>query len=127
MERCGNLLSWCVDHWKSITAIAGSTFTAGTALLAWRNKCKEARRAKADIEVDSRVIEALQNRDLWGRPRPFTGAGDRGVRSGEIAEALSLDTDIVIESLERLEVQGRVRCGDGTLGDPAPYWFILHR
>jgi len=129
MERFGNLLRWCIDHWRSwgITAIVGSAVTACTWFLARRKEWKEARRAKAESALDSKVIRALQNRDLWGPPRGWTGAGDPLVRSAEMAEALSLDCDAVIDSLERLEARGRVRNAGGTLNNPATCWHILHR
>jgi len=124
-----SLFRWCIDHWKSwgIPTIFGSIAAAGTWVLARRREWKEARRAKADSAIDSQVFRALQNRDLWGAQRPTTGAGDRLVRSAEIAEALSLDWDVVADSLERLEAKGRVRNAGGTLDNPAPYWFALHR
>jgi hypothetical protein len=127
--RLENLLRWCVDHWESwgVTAIIASLAGGGAWLLARRKEWKEARRAKAERAIDDRVIRALQNPDLWAGPRPFTGAGDRGVRSTELAEALSLDQEVVIGSLDRLEARGRVRNAGGTLGNPAPYWHILHR
>ena len=121
-------MRWCIDHWKSwgITALVGSAAAAGTWFLARRNEWKEARRAKSDSAVDSEVIRALQNRDLWTGQRVRTGAGDPLLRSAKIAEALSLDCDAVADSLERLEARGRVGKENGTLDNPAPYWFILH-
>src|SRR2546425_5786522 len=129
MDRFGNLLRWCIDHWKSwgIPTMVGSVVATGTWLLARRKEWNEARRAKAERAVDAQVIRTLQNRDLWDSRRGMTGAGDPLVRSAELAEALSLDCDTVIDSLERLEARGRVRNAGGTLDNPAPYWHILHR
>ena len=129
MERFGNLLRWCIDHWKSwgIKGIVGSAVAVCTWFLARRKEWKEARRAKADSLVDSKVIRALQNRDLWPPPPVWTVAGDLCVRAAEIAEVLSLDCDAVTDSLERLEARGRVRNAGGTLNNPAPCWHILHR
>ena len=110
-----------------MTTVVASTAATGAWVLARRTEWNEARRVKANSAVDSQVFRALQNRDLWGASRPTTGAGDRLVRSAEIAEALSLDCDVVAESLERLEAKGRVRNAGGTLDNPAPYWFALHR
>jgi hypothetical protein len=124
-----SLFRWCIDHWTSwgIPTVVASTAAAGTWVLARRTEWKEARRVKADSAVDSQVFRALQNRDLWSAPRPTTGAGVCLVRSEEIAEALSLDCDVVADSLERLEAKGRVQNKGGTLDNPAPYWFVLHR
>jgi hypothetical protein len=129
MQRFGNFFRWFTDHWMrwGIPTIVASAPTAGTWILARRREWKEARRAKTDRAVDSRVLGALQDRNLWRPPRPWTGAGDMLVRSAEIAEALSLDCDIVIDSLERLEARGRVRNAGGTLDNPAPYWHVVHR
>jgi hypothetical protein len=129
MERFGNLLRWCIDHWKSggISTIVAGGITAITWFLAHRKEWKQARRAKADSAVDFRVIQILQNRKLWVSPRGMTGAGDPLVRSAELAEALSLNPDAVNDSLERLKAQGKVRSADGTLDNPAPYWHILRR
>jgi hypothetical protein len=75
MERFGNPLRWFIDRWKrwGVPTIVGSALTADTWILARRKEWKEARRAKADSAVDSRVIGDLQNRNLWGPPRPWTG------------------------------------------------------
>jgi hypothetical protein len=129
MERFWDVLRWCVDHWKSwgIPAKVVSTVTVGTFFLALLKKLKDWRQAKVVKRIDARVILALQDQGIWSQPRPFTGAGVLGVRSAEIAKALSLDNDVVIESLERLEAQGKIRRGEGTLNNPAPPWFIRPR
>ena len=74
---------------------------------------------------DPNIFRALQNRELWPQPRAFTGAGECLVRTTEIAQVLSLDYAEVIESLERLEAQGRVRHTPGTMDNPDPQWHIL--
>jgi hypothetical protein len=129
MERFSHLVRWCIEHWSTwgIPAKVATTVGAVTSVLVVWKKWKDGWQAKADKKVDARIILELQDHDLWSRPRPFTGSGDLGVRSAEIAEALSLDTEVVIESLERLEARGRVRNAGGTMDNPAPYWFILHR
>jgi hypothetical protein len=129
MERFAYLLRWCIDHWKSwsIPTKFASTFGAVTSALVVWGKWKAGRQAKADKKIDARIILALQDHDLWSRPRVLTGGGNVGVRSTEIAEALSLDSEVVIDSLERLEARGRVRSASGTMDNPAPYWFFLHR
>lgn len=90
-------------------------------------KWTESRKAKAEKTVDSRVIRALEDRSLWTGIRGMTGGGDPIVQSRELAEKLTLDYGVVIESLERLETKGRVRNAGGTLDDPAPYWHVLRR
>ena len=130
MERFGHILRWCIEHSKSwgIPTIVGTVAATGTWFLARRKEWKEARQAKADSVVDSKILQTLQDRKLWCGPRRvMTGAGDPGVRSTEIAEAFSLDREVVIDSLRRLEVRGRVRSGDGNLDNPAPYWYIVQR
>jgi len=124
-----NLFRWGIERWQSwgIPTVVASIAALVTWFLARRTELKEARRVKADSAVDSQVFRALQNRDLWGASRPMTGAGDRLVRSAELAEALSLDCEVVADSLERLEAKGRVKNEGGTLDNPAPYWFALHR
>lgn len=109
-------------HWKTIGA--GGVVTTIMGLWAkWRGWRKD----KAASKVDAQIIRALQDHELWSGPRPFTGSGDLGVRSAEIAQALSLDIEVVIASLDRLEARGRVRNAGGTLNNPAPYWHIIHR
>ena len=56
--------------WKLVSSIVG----AGTWLYARRKQWNESRRIKAERNVDLRVLESLQNSDLWG-PRPMTGSG----------------------------------------------------
>lgn len=78
-------------------------------------------------DIDGRVLEALGDRALWTGARPMTGAGEPAVRSSEIAQLLSLDTETIADSLERLESKGRVKNAGGTMDNPAPYWFIVRR
>jgi hypothetical protein len=120
---------WGIERWQSwgVPTVVASITASVTWFLARRSEWKEARRAKADSALDSQVFRALQNRDLWGASRPVIGAGDRLVRSAEIADALSLECDAVADSLERLESKGRVKNVGGTNDDPSPLWFALHR
>jgi len=129
MERFEYLLRWCIQHWKTwgIPAIVTSVVGAATWLIARRKEWNEKRHANAERELDSKVLRALQNRDLWDSRRGMTGSGDALVRSEELAQALSLDCDTVSDSLERLEARGKVRNAGGTLNNPAPYWHFLHR
>lgn len=129
MDHFEHFLRWCIDHWKAwgIPAIVTSVVGAGTWLLARRKEWNETRRANAERDLDSQVLQALQNRGLWDTRRGMTGAGDPLVRSAELAQALSLDCETISDSLERLEARGRVRNAGGTLDNPAPYWHILHR
>lgn len=83
------------------------------------------KREQSASNVEQQVLETLAN-GPW-RPGPFTGAGDRLVRVTEIAEALSLENEVVADALERLETKGRVMNHGGTLDNPAPYWSIVRR
>jgi hypothetical protein len=129
MRRLEHLLRWCIEHWKNwgVTTLIASAAVAGTWILARRREWTEARKVKAQKTVDSRVIRALEDRGLWTGIRGITGGGDPLVRSRELAEKLSLDCEVVIESLDRLETRGRVRNAGGTLDDPAPHWHVLRR
>ena len=49
------------------------------------------------------------------------------MKTAEMAKYLKLERDAVVESLERLEMRGRVKRAAGSLNDPAPWWFILPR
>lgn len=129
MGRIEHLLRWCIEHWKNwgITTVVASAAATGTWMLSRRREWQEARKAKAEKRVDSRLVRALEDRTLWAGIRGMTGGGDPLVRSAELAEKLSLDYEVVLESLERLEAKGRVRNAGGTLDDPAPYWHVLCR
>ena len=129
MGNIEHLVRWCIEHWKSwgVTTLIASPVGAATWILARQKEWKEARKTKAENSVDLRVIRALENRGLWGGVRGMTGGGDPAVRSAELAEKLSLNHDVVVESLERLETKGRVRNAGGSLDDPSPYWHILRR
>lgn len=76
--------------------------------------------------VDHRIIHALANQVSRGNG-PFTGAGDRLVRAGQIAQILSLQQDVVADSLERSEKQNKVKQHSGTSDNPAPYWSFVRR
>jgi hypothetical protein len=75
--------------------------------------------------LEERILEALAN-GSWG-VGPMTGAGDRALRVTEIAQALSLNEEVVADTLERLHAWGRVLQHDGTLENPAPYWSFRRR
>ena len=114
-------------HWKdwgipTISAVAGGVFV-------WffpnRKEWREERQAKTEKRIDSKVLKALGNRELWKGPRAMTGAGIPAVRSAEIAEVLNFDEDAVADSLERLAWQGRADKDSGTLDDPRPIWLFV--
>jgi hypothetical protein len=137
---------WIVQHWKlwGISSIVVAALGAvkriydirkarADALAAETARKREQialqeiqRNSQPESRVDARVIEALANGDSWGKG-PITGAGDRLLRVTEIAQALSLTKDIVVDSLERLEAERKVKQHGGTLDNPAPYWSILRR
>ena len=81
-------------------------------------------RSRRSGQIDAKVLETVANRSLWTTPRPFTGGGELAVRAGEIAEVLSLSPDVVADSFERMETEGKVRQQGGTLSNPAPYWTV---
>jgi hypothetical protein len=133
MELLEKLFGWCVDHWKTITAVSVSivaivstAVAGGTRLHSWLRGWQEAQRGKKNKELDSKVFQALQDPDLPRSSRGMTGAGDPLTRSADIAEALSLDQEDIVDSLGRLEARGRVRNAGGTSDNPSPCWHILH-
>src|SRR5580765_6797417 len=90
---------WTVEHWKawSIPAVIGTIVSVIGWSRARRKEWKESKQARTESEVDSQVLGALGNPNLWPMPRPITGAGVPVVRASEVAEHLSLDTDTVYE------------------------------
>jgi hypothetical protein len=111
--------------WRIMVSVGGgiATVAAGwKSLRAFWKWCQFKRGRK----VDDKIIHALANQVSWGSG-PFTGAGDRLVRVGQIAEILSLQEGVVADSLERLEKQNKVKQHSGTLDNPAPYWSIVRR
>jgi hypothetical protein len=87
------MLHWQIIHWKAwgIPAVLGSIATWSTWFLTRKKEWTESRRVSSEGKIDAQVIEAMQNRELWTSPRGMTGAGDPLIRSGEIAEALSIE------------------------------------
>jgi hypothetical protein len=132
MDGFRNLLRWPIEHWKSwgVYAILLGVSNFGTWILSRRKDWAEwrvSRQAKADKKVDDKVLQALGNFTLWGYQRSMTGSGIPYVRASEIAEHLSLDSDTVSDSLERLEARGRVERSSGTYDNPTPTWRIVPR
>ena len=113
------LWSLVVRYWKEL----GISVPTAIGALVWIHGKYKAQRQK---RLDSKVLEALGNH-VWSRNRPVSGGGETFVRASEIAELLGLGRDVVAESLERLQTQGKVKMSDGTLADPTPYWFIIRR
>jgi hypothetical protein len=113
------LWSWIVQYWKAL----GITVPSALAAIGWFYRRYQAQRQR---RLDEKVLQALGNH-VWPGNRAFTGGGEVGVRAKEIAEFLKLGPDVVADSLERLGTQGKARKEDGTLDNPAPYWFIVRR
>jgi hypothetical protein len=129
-------MSWLNNYWKyvSLPAIAAVAWGAFRWWYPTRKDFDEAKQKKqqqrsADDSavIDRRVLEALGNSALWDIARPMTGGGIRAVKARELAERLSLDVEVVQDSLERLEAHGRVSNQGGVLADPSPYWIIRPR
>jgi hypothetical protein len=132
MERLPDIWGWVDAHWKSwgIYAVILGVSNFVTWILARRkdwNEWRASRQAKADRKIDAQVLQAIGNPTLWGNQRPMTGSGIPYVRAAEIAEHLSLDSDTVSDSLERLEQRGRVERSGGNYSDPSPTWRIVPR
>jgi hypothetical protein len=81
---------------------------------AWTGDMQE----KEDRELDSRVLEALANRDTPRRSRGQTGSGMPLTRVLELAEYLKADRNAVEDSLTRLGMRRRVSSSYGE-------WFPL--
>lgn len=134
-------MTWIIQQWKLISSIA--VVVGGVVI--WTYKARKARadalaaeslrrreeavalQVSSAVSVDKEVLQALANTDLWKGPRPMTGGGVPAVRAAEIATHLRLQVDLVADSLERLENDGKVREHGGTLDNPAPYWTIVRR
>ena len=122
---------WVDEHWKSwgIYAVILGVSNSLTWLLARRkdwNEWKALRQAKADKKIDARVFGALEDSTLWQQNR-IAVSGYPLVWPQEIAEHLSLDKDVVYDSLERLQARGKVRKTDGNMENPAPRWHVIRR
>jgi hypothetical protein len=130
VELLKSALHWRVAHWGRIAAVIAILGGIGGFIKWVRPLVKEFlewRRERNNSRVDSRVMQALENRSIWTGPRPRTGAGDAPIRADELAGILSLSVDGVNDSLERLEAAGRVRNVGGNLSDPTPRWHTLRR
>lgn len=121
MGRLRDILRWGVEHWAVITSVVA----VGGWMLTLRSKRQALKQVKDEKEIDSKIVEALENREP--PTQVMTGAGEVVVWAQEIADHLSLDKDKVFESLARLEAAGRVRRTDGNMQNSAPRWFILRR
>jgi hypothetical protein len=125
MEDIGH---WLVDHWTawSIPTVVAGAIATGSWILARSKEWKASRQDKAEKKIDARVFEALENNALWPQNRPLV-VGYLVVWAQEIADHLSLDKDVVYDSLERLQARGKVRKTDGNMQDPAPRWHVIRR
>jgi len=121
MGRLRDILRWSVEHWSVITSVIGF----GGWILTLRSKQQALKQVKNEKDIDSKVIEALENRQPPSQI--MTGAGEVVVWAQELADYLSLDKDEVFDSLERLENAGRVRRSDGNMQNSAPRWNIIRR
>lgn len=121
MGRLRDILRWSVEHWSVITSVIGF----GGWILTLRSKQQALKQVKNEKGTDSKIIEALENRQPPSQV--MTGAGEVVVWAEELADYLSLGKDEVFDSLERLEAAGRVRRSGGNMQNPAPRWNILRR
>lgn len=112
-------LQWIVVHWNGwgVNGVVAAIASATTWILARRKEWKESRREKANRKIDAAVY--AQIRPIGNYAFLFD--------SEMIARALSMDRDAVADSLERLEIQGKVSRQDGTLEHPAPLWSAIIR
>lgn len=77
--------------------------------------------------IDIRVLNALENHDLWkAQARPTSARGYFAVRANEVALHLKLDEDAVAESLSRLAASGKVLNIGGTMKDRTPRYHFVH-
>ena len=110
--------SWVIEHWKLLgTGISVPAVLGGIGWL------YEKYHGLRDTGLDKKVLDALGNHK-WSRERPTTGRGMPCVGATEIADLLGKKLDEVADSLERLEVKGRVK---RTERDVPPRWFIVPR
>lgn len=108
-----------VRYWKA-SGFTVASILAGAVWLFHRYQTQRQRR------FDNSVLEALGN-PQWSKSQVWTGGGQICVRASDIAKHLGGSVGAVTDSLERLEEQGKVRRGEGTLDNPAPYWSIVLR
>jgi hypothetical protein len=124
-----SLWHWIAVNWGPLGI--GTCFGGAFSVFLWffpnRKEWKAQQQEKAEKRLDSRVHEALGNREIWKGPRAMTGAGFYAVRSDEIAQYLKEDAETVSESLERLKAKGRANKETGTLDDARPIWIYLPR
>ena len=125
-----NSWNWIAAHWGT-WVISGAFGFAGGMLggtFKWfypsRMDWSESRTRRAQAKIDSKVLTAISDYDLWKSSRPMTGAGIPAVRAEEIAEAISLDLDSVADGLERLGQRGLVRKSESSV---PPYWWHVPR
>ena len=129
MEAVRDFLQSVVDHWKrwGLTGLITAAASAITWAVARRKDWAEAKSEKLNKDIDARVMAALEDRNLWTGPRPMTGVGDLAVRADELAQALALEYEDVVHSLERLVVRERIANAGGQLSDPTPRWHSTRR
>ena len=115
-----NVWHTAVDHIGTVTISGIAGFMGGlvASVFRWRwpswKEWQEERQAKRDKATDARVMELLE------------GIGSSTMFAVEISEKLRLDEQAVRDSLDRLQMRGRVGMGDPTFKSPA-CWFSLHR
>lgn len=122
-----NLRQWILEHVR-LTAVVGLA-TAITALYVIRKAGVDAfsfLRSIRHSHVEKKLLTVLSDSDRW-QSNPSTGAGERLVRAGQLAQALSLREETVADSLERLEHKSKVKRHDGTLDNSSPYWSVIRR
>jgi hypothetical protein len=111
-----------VSHWSVWTISGAFGFVGGLIASAFRwrwpswKEWTAERKTKRDKDIDLMIMVHLDSL------KPNTGSVTE-----RIAEALSLDRDVVIESLDRLETKERIRNGGRTVDGSHTVWYSLHR
>lgn len=102
----------------TVSGIAGFIGGLIASVFRWRwpswKELQEERREKRANETDARIMELLD------------GIGSSVIVAVEISQELRLEEQTVRDSLDRLEMRGRVRMGGPSFDSPA-CWFSLHR
>lgn len=127
MKPIENLWNWLVANWSplGLGAIIGGCIGFGFNVFKWfvpsRADLMRGRKESEEKEFDASVFGVLANPNVPRQWRGMTGAGMPVTLASEIAKYLGVDLDDVEDSLQRLQIRGRVSRGDMGLWNIVPH------
>ena len=124
MRSLGSMWHWLTVNWgpfslgTGLGAIVGFVFNVFKWWFPSREALNRRKKENERKKFDSKVLDTLSDQQVPRSIHGMTGGGMPLTFASEVAAYLEADQDDVEDSLQRLQLRGRIRQDSG-------YWFII--